>query len=75
MCLLYGATALGRKSAWWFSINEQLAGPVFQSAAPHPVYAGSADTTRKNEGTIAIRVGLRVFFPKQLLEETFDASA
>jgi hypothetical protein len=49
----------GCKSAWWFSIDEQLfAGLVFLSAAPHPVCAGSADTARKNAGAIAIRVGL-----------------
>ena len=49
----------GRKSTWWFSIDEQLfAGLVFLSAALHPVCAGSVDTARKNAGAIAIRVGL-----------------
>jgi len=58
-CACFTGHRSGCKSAWWFSIDEQLfAGLVFLSAAPHPVCAGSADTARKNAGAIAIRVGL-----------------
>jgi hypothetical protein len=71
MCLLYGATVrVVNRHGGSRPIDEQLfAGPVFL-AQHHTLFAAPALVQlAKTRVAIAIRVGLPVLFPKQLLSQ------